>query len=176
MSSGVYVGCEANQFWFVGDRLNKLLHLLGWSGRETGRATGCPALLPTMIWFQIQEHHGLLVVCSELFWELTTLWVTVGALLVALVHSSVHGCGFQGAGYTGDKRGRVPVCIGVGSYWLATSCSEVWKMPGDSLGRSSSTLFLRSPSQCSKRLCYPSQICVGSSLSWLASSMPRRRV
>ena len=93
------------------------------------------------------------------------LKATIVALLVGLVHSRVHGCGFQVACYTGNKGGMVPVCVGVGSYWLATSLSEVLKMSGDSLGRGDSTLFLRSPSQCSKRLCYPSQICVGSSLS-----------
>ena len=32
------------------------------------------------------------------------LKATVVALLVALVHSRVHGCGFQGAGYT-EKNG-----------------------------------------------------------------------
>ena len=49
LSSGVLRGRGAIQFWFVGERLNKLLHLLGWSWREMGRATGCPALLPAMI-------------------------------------------------------------------------------------------------------------------------------
>ena len=49
VSSGVLVGCEANQFWFVGERLNRLLHLLGQSWREMGRATGCPAFLPAMM-------------------------------------------------------------------------------------------------------------------------------
>ena len=38
VSSGVHVGCEANRFWFVGERLNKLLCLLGWNWREMGRA------------------------------------------------------------------------------------------------------------------------------------------
>ena len=176
VSSGVLRGHGAIWFWFVDERLNKLLHLLGQNWREMGRATGCPAPLPAMIWSQIWEHHGLVVVCLELFWELVTLRATVVALLVALVHSRVHGCGFQGAGCTRDIVGMVPVCFGVGSCWLAKSHSEVWKMPGNGLGRSNSTLFLRSPSQCSKRLCYPSRICGGSSLPWLASSMPVRRV
>ena len=54
-----------------------------------------------------------------------TLRATVGALLVAHVHSRVHGCGFLGAGCTRNIGGMVPVCVGVGSCWLATSCSEV---------------------------------------------------
>ena len=54
-----------------------------------------------------------------------TIRATVVALLVGLVHSRVHGCGFLGPGCTGNKGGMVPVCVGVGSCWLATSCSEV---------------------------------------------------
>ena len=49
MSSGVLVGREANKFWFVGERLNRLLHLLGCDWREVGRATGCPTPLLAMI-------------------------------------------------------------------------------------------------------------------------------
>ena len=125
VSSGVPVGREANWFWFVGERLSKLLHWLGQNWREMGRATGCPGLLLAMIWSQIWEHHGLVVECSELFWELMTLEATVGALLVALVHSIAHCCGFLGAGYTGNIGRMVPVCIDVGSCWLATSRSGV---------------------------------------------------
>ena len=54
-----------------------------------------------------------------------TLRATVGALLVELVHSIAHGCGFLGAGYTGNIEGMVPVCVGVGSCWLATGRSGV---------------------------------------------------
>ena len=54
-----------------------------------------------------------------------TLRATVKASLVELVHSIAHGCGFLGAGYTGNIEGMVPVCIGVGSCWLATGCSGV---------------------------------------------------
>ena len=50
---------------------------------------------------------------------------TVGVLLVALVHSRVHGCGFLGPGCTGNRGGMVPVCVGTESCWLATGCSEV---------------------------------------------------
>ena len=49
MSSGVLGGRGANQLGFVGERLNRLLHLLGQNWREMRRATGCPAPLPAMI-------------------------------------------------------------------------------------------------------------------------------
>ena len=49
VSSGVHIGHGANRLRFVGERLNRLLHLLGQNWREMGRATGCPALLPARI-------------------------------------------------------------------------------------------------------------------------------
>ena len=45
-----------------------------------------------------------------------TLRATVEALLVAFFHSRVHGCGFLGAGCTGNIGGMVPVCVGVGTW------------------------------------------------------------
>ena len=54
-----------------------------------------------------------------------TLRATVVALLVELVHSIAHGCGFLGAGCTVNIGGMVPVSVGVGSCWLVTSRSEV---------------------------------------------------
>ena len=53
-----------------------------------------------------------------------TLRATVGAFLVELVCSIAHGCGFLGAGYTRNIGEMVPVCVGVGSCWLATRSEE----------------------------------------------------
>ena len=92
-----------------------------------GRATGCPALIPARISSQIWEHHGLVLVFLELVWELMTLRATVGTVLVALVCSRVYSCGFQVRIYNENREEIVPVYIGVGSCWLATSRSEVWQ-------------------------------------------------
>ena len=163
-SSGVSIRHGANQEWFVSKMQDRLLHLLGQSWRGVGRAIGCLALLPARIGSQTQGHHGLELMCLELFSELMTLRATVGPLLVGLVCSRVHGCGFLGAGCTRNIGGMVPVCVGVESCWLATCSSEVCKISGKGLGRDIGTLFLRSLSLCWRRRHDPNQIYGESSL------------
>ena len=95
-----------------GERLGKLLCQWGQNWRRLGRSIGYPALLPAMIGSQTQGHHGLVLVCLELFQELKKLRATVGALLVGLGCSRVHGCWYLCADYNRNRGEMAPVCIG----------------------------------------------------------------
>ena len=98
--------------------------------------------------------------CLELFWELMTLRATVGALLVGLVHSRVRGCGFLGEGCARNIGEMVQVCIDPESCWLATSHSDIWKMPGNSLGEATVLFFWGAPVNVGKGYVIPAKFVV----------------